>query len=92
MNMRQYSGILIYINRALIRWYINHHNTIEASSFGYEIICGCIACEKAKALTYKVQMSSMRVEGPANMYVENESVVKSVTMPKSRPKKKNLSI
>ena len=34
----------------------------------------------------------MRVEGPANMYVDNALVVKSVTMSESRPKKKNLSI
>ena len=39
-----YSGILIYINRALIRWYSKRQNTLEASSFGSEIICGRIVC------------------------------------------------
>ena len=37
-------------------------------------------------------MFGMRVEGTANMYVENELVVKSVTMNESRLKKKHLSI
>mmetsp|Transcript_17179 Transcript_17179/g.37505 ORF Transcript_17179/g.37505 Transcript_17179/m.37505 type:complete len:85 (-) Transcript_17179:184-438(-) len=37
-------------------------------------------------------MFGMNVEGPANFYVDNESVVKSVTMPDSRLKKKHLSI
>ena len=34
----------------------------------------------------------MQVKGPANMYLENELVVRGVTMPESRIKKKHLSI
>ena len=37
-------------------------------------------------------MFGMNVQGPANFYVDNESVVNSVTRPDSRLKKKHLSI
>ena len=46
-----YSGILIYVNRALVRWYSKRQKTVEASSFGSEVICGRIACENFEALT-----------------------------------------
>ena len=61
-------------------------------SFGYEIICGCTACQKVEALTYNFWMFGMRVEGPANMYVDNYLMVKSVTMPESRLNNKHLVI
>ena len=43
-------------------------------------------------MTYKLCMFGMRVKGSANMYVDIESVVNSVTIPESRLKKKNFSI
>ena len=61
-------------------------------SFGSEIICGCTVCQKVEALTYNLRMFGLRVEGPANMYVENYLMVKSVTMPEYRLKNKHLFI
>ena len=87
-----YSGILVYINRTIINWYRNRQNTIEASSIGSEIICGRIACENVEALTYKLWMFGIKVEGPANMYVDNQSVVKSITMPEYIVKNKQFSV
>ena len=92
LTRRSYSGILIYINRALIIWYSKRQNTVEASLFRSEIICGSIVCEKVEALTNKLWMFGMRVEGLTNMYVYNGSVVKSSTMTESILKKRHLSI
>ena len=50
-------------------------------SFGSEIIYGFTECQKVEALIYNLWMFGMRVEGPANMYVDNYLMVKSVTMP-----------
>ena len=91
LTRRSYSGILIYINHALIIWYSKRQNTAEAFSFVSEIICGHIACEKFKASTYKLRMFGMQAKGPYNIYIDNELVVKSVTMPQSRINNKHLS-
>ena len=45
-----------------------------------------------KSLTYKLWTFGMLVKGHSCMYVDNESVFKSVTMTESRLKKKHLSI
>ena len=92
LTRRSYSGILIYINRALIIWYSKRQNTVEASLFRSEIICGSIVCEKVEALTNNLWMFGMRVKGPANIYVDNELVIKIVTMPESILKQENFSI
>ena len=92
MTRWSYSGILVDIIHALISWYRQRYNTIEDFSFRSEIICGSIAFKKVKALTYKLRMFRKRVEGPANMYVENELMVKCVTMPESTLKKNHMSI
>ena len=72
LTRSSYSGILVYINLALFSWYRKLQNTVEDSSFGSEIIRSRIACEKFEALNYKLQMFGMQVEGPDNMYVDNE--------------------
>ena len=61
-------------------------------TFGSEFICLRIATEKIKSLRYKLRMMGVPLDGPANVFVDNESVVKSATRPESQLKKKHLSI
>jgi len=37
------TGILIFINKALVVWYSKHQNTVECSTFSSEFIALCIA-------------------------------------------------
>ena len=44
-NSRSHSGILIYFNNALIKFYSKRQNTVESSSFGSEFVVLIIATE-----------------------------------------------
>jgi len=43
-------------------------------------------------LRYKLRMMGVPIDGPANVFCDNESVVKSTMNPESTLKKKNVSI
>ena len=92
ITRRSYTGIVMKINSAVIGSYSKRQTTVEVSTFGSELIAARIAKEKIQALLYKLRMMGVHVVAPSVMKVDNESVVKSVSMPKSRLKKKHLSI
>jgi hypothetical protein len=51
-----------------------------------------IAMEMNAALRYKFCMMGVPIEGPSNMFGDNSSVVKNVTLPKSTLHKRHNSI
>ena len=75
-----------------IIWYSKRQNTVEMSTFGSEFIVLCIATELIESLRYKLRMFGVPIAGPARVFCDNESVVKSSSVPKSRIKKKHCSI
>ena len=92
VTRRSQTGILIYINMSLVIWYSKKQNTVEASTFGSEYVAARIAIEKIKSLRYKLRMLGVPLEGPANIFADNESVVKSSMNPESTLSKKHVSI
>ena len=50
-----------------------------------------IASEQIMGLRYKLKMMGVPINGPANVFCDNESVVKSTMNPESTLKKKNVS-
>jgi len=77
---------------APIEWYSKRQNTVEASTFGSEYNALRIATEKIKSLRYKLRMMGIGIDGPANVFVDNMSVVNSSVRPENVLKKKHLSI
>ena len=92
VTRRSQTGILIFINMSLVYWFSKRQNTVESSTFGSEYIAVRIAIEKIKALRYKLRMMGVPMEGPANLFVDNESVVKASMNPESTLSKKHVSI
>jgi hypothetical protein len=83
-NRRSHTGILVYVNNALILWYSKRQNTVESSSFGSEFVALRIATELIEALRYKLRMFGVPVEGPSNVYdCDNKSVVTNASVPTS---------
>ena len=89
---RSHTGIIIFVNRAPILWFSVRQTTVETSTFGSEIVALKIAIEMVEGLRYKLRMMGIPIEGPTNMYCDNDSVVKNVTHPESPFKKKHNSI
>ena len=92
VTRRLQTGILIFVNRAPILWYSKRQNTEETSAFESELITMKTAVEKVESLQYKLRMFGVPLEGPMNMFCDNEAVFKNASIPDSTLKKKHTSI
>jgi hypothetical protein len=89
---RSQTGILIFVNSAPIIWYSKRQNTVETSTFGSEFTAMRIAVEQVEALRYKLRMFGVPLDGPANVYCDNEAVTKNTTKPESTLNKKHHAV
>ena len=64
---------------------------MEISTFGSEFIASRIAVEMIESLRYKLRMFGVPIHGPTNVFMDNEAVYKSTSVPESTLKKKHLS-
>ena len=88
VSRRSHAGILLYVNRAPVIWYSKRQNTVETSTFGSEFIALKIATEMIEGLRYKLRMFGVPIDGPANVFGDNQSVINNATIPES-PLRKN---
>ena len=77
---------------SLTSWYSKRQNVVQSSTFGSEYIATRIAVENIKAMRCKLHMMGVPLDGPSNVFADNESVVKAFMNPKSTLNKKHLSI
>lgn len=92
ITRRSQTGFLIFINNAPIIWYSKRQNTIESSTFGSEFVAQRTALDAIKALRYKLRMFGIEIDGPADVYCDNQSVVNNVQVPSSTLSKKHNAI
>ena len=86
---RSQTGILIFVNKAPTIAFIKRQNTVETSTFGRKFIALKNSVELVKALRYKLHMFGVPIEGPTNVFCDNESVYKNVSTPESVLKNKH---
>eukprot|EP00978_Attheya_sp_CCMP212_P018301 scaffold49917_cov34-Attheya_sp.AAC.2 len=68
-------------------------NTVEASTFGSEFVAMKTAAEQIMALRNKLRIFGIPIDGPANVFYDNEAVlVMNSSIPTSTIKKKHLLI
>lgn len=89
---RSHTGILIYINRAPILWYSKRQNTVEASTYGSEMLAMRISIEMIEGLRYKLRMFGVEIDGPCNVFCDNNGVVLNMINPDSKLTKKHAAI
>jgi hypothetical protein len=87
-----HTGILLFLNSSPIQWYSKSQNTVESPTFGSEFIAMRICVDMIKALRYKLRIFGIPIEGPANVFCDNNSVVINATIPTSLLKKKHNAI
>ena len=92
MTRRSHTGILIYLNCAPITWYSKGQNTVESSTFSSEFVAMRILVDLIESMRYKLRMFGIPLDGPANVFCDNNSVVINSTIPTSTLKKKHNSI
>ena len=91
-DRRSQSGVLIFVNKAPIQWFSKRQASVETSTFGSEFCAMKIGVELVEALRYKLRMFGVPLEGPANIYCDNEAVYQNTIIPESTLKKKHHSI
>jgi hypothetical protein len=89
---RSHTGIIMFLQKAPITWYSKRQNTVESSTFGSEFLAMKTAIEQVEALRYKLRMMGIPIDGPTNVFCDNESVFKNTTKPESTLKKKHNAI
>ena len=92
LTRRSHTGIIIFVNNSPIIWYSKRHNTVESSSFGSKFIALRISTEMIEGLGFKLRMFGVAIDGPADVFFDNQSVVTNVSIPSSVLKKKHNSI
>jgi len=92
VTRRSHTGVLIFCNKAPIIWFSKKQNTVETSTFGSEFIAARIAVELIESLRFKLRMFGVPIVGPANLFIDNGSVVANTINPESVLKKKHNAI
>jgi hypothetical protein len=92
VTRRSQTGVLIFCNRAPVVAYSERQNSVECSTHGSELCAMRQAVELVKSLRCKLRMFGVPVDGPADMFCDNESVFKNVSIPTSMLSKKQHSI
>ena len=86
------TGILVYLNCALIYWWSKKQNSMESLSFGSEFIAMKQCCEYVRGLRYNLRMMGISCDDPTFIYGDNQSVLANTTVPDLTLKKKSQSI
>jgi hypothetical protein len=89
---RSQTGVLIFCCRAPILSYSKRQNSVETSTYGSELVAMRQAIDLVKALRYKLRMFGIPIDGPTDIFCDNESVFKNVSKPESVLSKKQHSI
>ena len=92
VTRKSQTGILIFVNCAPTMWHSKRQNSVEVSTFGSEFIALKNAIELVMGLRYKIRMFGIPLEGPSNIFCNNEAVYKNVSQPDSTLNKKQHSI
>ncbi|KAL7549949.1 hypothetical protein ACHAWF_013200 [Thalassiosira exigua] len=92
VTRRSHSGILLFAQNALICSFSKKQSTVEASTYGAELVAMRIARDMIVELRLKLKSIGIPMKGPANVYCDNQGVVKSTSIPKSTLSKKLNSI
>jgi hypothetical protein len=92
VTRRLHTGIIIFINNSPIQVFSKKQNTCESSTYGSKLVAMHIACDMVSALRIKLKCFSFPLQGPSNIFEDNNFVVMNVSIPESTLSKKHNSI
>ena len=92
VTRRSQTSLLLFVNRGPIVWFSKQPNTVETSMFSSDFIIMKTAIKLVESLCYKLRMFGIPVEDPMNVFCDNESIFKNMTIPDLTLKKKHTSI
>ena len=75
ITWRLQTGVLIYAMNAPIIWFSKNQNTVDSSMFGYEFVAMRITRDLIVALSYKLRMFGVPLDGQSGVICDNQGVV-----------------
>eukprot|EP00957_Ditylum_brightwellii_P206722 15349671-Ditylum_brightwellii.AAC.1 len=84
ITRRSHTEILMFLNNSLIGWYSKVQATVQSSTFGSETKAMRIYIDKVQAFRYKLYMMGVPIDGPVDIYCDNNSVVLTAQNPETR--------
>jgi hypothetical protein len=92
VTRRSHTGILIFVQNSPIIWLSRRQNTVETSTFGSEFVALRTARDLIISLRYKLRMFGVPIEGPTQVFCDNQGVVLNSSIPESVLTKKHNAI
>ena len=91
-TMKSVTGVAIYIGDMLFRYSSKRQKSIATSTYSAEFVALRHAVEEAQAARFLLQSIGVPIDGPVNIYSDNESVLKSAMTPGNKLKRRHISI
>ena len=92
VTRRSHTGVLLFVQNSPILWLSRRQNTVETSTFGSEFVALRTARDMIMAMRYKLRMFGIPLDGPAQVFCDNQGVVKNTSIPESVLTKKHNAI
>ena len=89
---RQQTGILIFLNISPTIWYSKQHHNVEARTYGLEFVTMQILVKILLGLCYKLCTFEVPLDGPYNVFYDNDDVACTTILAENTLKEKDLSI
>ena len=83
------SGVLHFLNQTCIDWTSKKQATVEAATYGSEFVSARTATQQIIGLRLTLRYLGVPIQGQSIMFGDNESVVKSASLPHSRLHKRH---
>ena len=87
VTRRLITGIIVFVNSTLIRWYCKQQNMVESSTYGAEFVTGRIATEMAVELRYTFCILGVPIDRPVLLLGDNRGMIQNASMMSSQLKK-----
>jgi hypothetical protein len=92
VTRQSHTGILLFVQNSPILWLSCQQNTVETSTFGSEFVALWTACDLIISMHYKLRMFGIPIEGPEQVFCNNQGVVKNTSLSESVFTKKHNAI
>ena len=92
VTRRSHSGFLVFIQNALMYSFSKKQNTVEASTYGSELVAMRQVRDKIVEMRLKCKSIGLALDGPADVYCDNQGVVKNTSIPESTLSKKHNAV
>ena len=87
---RSVTGILHLVNQTILDYYTKKQPAVETATYGSEFMAARLATEQIMELRTSLRYLGARVEGSTYMFGDNQTVVNSCSVPRSRLHKRHV--